>query len=125
MTKNEVAVIVPLERDGGYVEILDVCEEAYGIERAENMQLLRRNDMALPGDKKDKALRYSSALLALMARDTSKGFGMPANSPGAPKWRIYEKGRPQEVRQWRLYGFYISLFNQLSGHHQDTHIQIG
>ena len=120
MTENEVAVIVPLERVGGYVEILDVCEEAYGIERAENMQLLRRNDMALP-----KALRYSSALFALMARDTSKSFGMPANSPGAPKWRIYEKGRPQEVRQWRLYGFYISLFNHLSGHHQDTHIQIG
>jgi len=54
VTENEVAVIVQLERVGGYVEILDVCEEAYGIERAENMQLLRRNDMALPGDKKTR-----------------------------------------------------------------------
>ncbi|EJK56655.1 hypothetical protein THAOC_23417 [Thalassiosira oceanica] len=105
IAKNEAEVLVPLERDGGYAEIVDVCEEAYKLEREEYLKLLRRNGVAIPGDDEtDEDRRYPSALFALMARDTSANFGLRANSPGAPKWRIYEKGS-RKYDYWRLYGF--------------------
>ena len=44
----------------------------------------------------------------LVARDTSASFGLRANSPKAPKWRIYEKG-PRKYDYWRLYGFIVMV----------------
>jgi len=39
---------------------------------------------------------------------TSASFGLRANSPKAPKWRIYEKG-PRKYDYWRLYGFIVMV----------------
>ncbi|EJK62003.1 hypothetical protein THAOC_17404 [Thalassiosira oceanica] len=105
VTKTEVEVFLPLERDGGFVEVVDVCEEAWEEFRAENLRLLRQQGVFLPGgSESDEDLRYPSVLYALLTRDTSASLGLPANSPDAPKWEIYERGG-RKYDYWRLYGF--------------------
>ena len=105
IAKNEAEVLVPLERDGNYFVIVDVCEEAYKIERKEYLRQLRRDRVAIPDNNETgEERRYPSALYALLARDTSESFGLSANSPNAPKWRIYEKDQ-RNYDHWATYGF--------------------
>ena len=89
-------VIVPLERLGDGVEIVDACEEAWKVTRRESRQLLRDLGVAVPeNDEMGEERRLPSALFGLMARDTSASFDLPVNSPeGRQEVRFLEDSSP-------------------------------
>mmetsp|Transcript_22748 Transcript_22748/g.50646 ORF Transcript_22748/g.50646 Transcript_22748/m.50646 type:complete len:570 (-) Transcript_22748:1906-3615(-) len=105
VANTEQSVIIPTERNGDTVRVLDACEEGFKVDRKASMEKLRELGVELDEEfGVDEEGKMPSMLLYLLARDTSESFGLPANSPHAPRWRVYRRGS-RSYNYWRDLGF--------------------
>jgi len=108
VTNTKDNVFVPTEKFGNIARAADACEEGFRHTLAESMETLRNRGVELDEDTlgAGKEVKLPSMLFYLLARDTSTSLGLPPNSPRAPRWKVYRKGR-RSYNYWKDFGFIV------------------
>jgi len=107
VANTERNVFIPTERNGNTARVVDACEIGFEHLREESLEKLRA--LGVEVDEEigvDDEVKIPSMVLYLMARNTSESFGLPANSPDAPRWKIYRRGR-RSYNYWKDFGFIV------------------
>lgn len=107
VANTERNVFIPTERNGNIARVVDACEIGFEHTRKESLEKLRALGVVVDEEiGVDNEVKIPSMVLFLMARNTSESFGLPANSPDAPRWKIYKRGR-RSYNYWKDFGFII------------------